>query len=72
MNFDPGQISQLLGSVHFPISKADIIQQAKQHGANDQITSMLNRLPDKTFNSPQDIQSSIGGLGNPGGGGFKL
>jgi hypothetical protein len=28
---------------------------------------MLERLPDKTFNSPQEIQGALGNFGNLGG-----
>ncbi len=67
MNFDPGQIGQLLSSVHFPINKNDLLQHAQQHGANDQIVGAFQKLPDQTFNSQQDVQSKLGGMGNLGG-----
>jgi len=66
MNIDLGKLNQLLSQVQFPISKANLIQSAQQHGANDQIIGQLQRLPDKTFNSPLDLQSKLGGLGNIG------
>ena len=67
MNFDPGQLNQLLSQIHYPIGKAQLVQFAQQHGANDQITALLGQLPDKTFNSQQEVQDSLGGLGNLGG-----
>ncbi len=70
MNLDPGQLSQLLSHVPYPIGKAQLVQFAQQHGANEQIIGLLDRLPDKTFNSQQEVQDSLGGLGNLGG--FKL
>ena len=70
MNFDPGQLTQLLSRVPYPIGKAQLIQFAQQHGANEQIIGLLQRLPEKTFNSSQEVQDSLGGLGNLGG--FKL
>jgi len=70
MNFDPGQLNQLLSQIHYPIGKAQLIQFAQQHGANDQIMGLLGQLPDKTFNSQQEVQDSLGGLGNLGG--FKF
>jgi Protein of unknown function (DUF2795) len=73
MNFDPGQLTQLLSHVPFPIGKADLVRYAQQHGANDQITGLLDRLPDKTYNSSQEVQDALGGLGNLGNlGGLKL
>jgi len=67
MNIDPGVVNRVLGALPYPISKANLIQLARQYGANDQIVSVLERLPDKTFNSPQEIQETLGNLGNPGG-----
>jgi Protein of unknown function (DUF2795) len=73
MNFDPGQLNQLLSHVPYPIGKAHLVQFAQQHGANEQIMRLLERLPEKTFNSQQEVQDSLGGLGNLGDlGGFKL
>ena len=51
MNFDLGQLTQLLDHVPYPIGKAQLVQFAQQHGANEQIMGMLDHLPDKTFNS---------------------
>jgi len=67
MNFDPGQLNQLLSHIPFPIGKADLVRLAQQHGANDQIMGLLNHLPDKTFNSSQEVQDALGGLGDLGG-----
>jgi Protein of unknown function (DUF2795) len=73
MGFDLGQIDQLLNHVPYPISTTDLVQFAKQHGANDQIVGMLEHLPDKTFNSPDDVENMFGSLKNLGNiGGFKL
>ncbi|HEU5227693.1 MAG TPA: DUF2795 domain-containing protein [Ktedonobacteraceae bacterium] len=70
MSINSGQISQLLNKIPFPIGKADLIRQAQQMGANNQIISALERLPDKTFNSSQELQKELGSLGNLGG--FKV
>jgi hypothetical protein len=52
------------------MSKTDLVQFAQQHGANDQIMGLLNHLPENTFNSSQEVQDALGGLGNLGV--FKL
>jgi hypothetical protein len=66
MNIDPGMVNQLLGALPYPIDKNKLIQVAQQRGANNQIVSILQRLPDKSFNSPQDIQNALGNMGNLG------
>jgi uncharacterized protein DUF2795 len=73
MGIDLGQVDQLLNKIPYPINTAGLVQFAKQHGANDQIVGMIERLPNKTFNSPEDIKNTFGSLGNLGNlGGFKL
>ncbi|GLV58063.1 hypothetical protein KDH_48970 [Dictyobacter sp. S3.2.2.5] len=67
MNINPQQIDQVLNSLPYPIGKDDLVQQARQHGANDQIIGMLDKLPNKTFNSADDLKSNLSGLGNLGG-----
>lgn len=70
MNIDSTQINQMLNQVlsqvPYPIGKSHIVQFAQQHGANDQIMRIINMLPDKTFNSAQDVQNAMGGLKNLG------
>jgi hypothetical protein len=73
MGIDLGQVDQLLNKISYPINTSGLVQFAKQHGANDQIISILERLPDQTFNSPDDIKNTFGNLKNLGNlGGFKL
>lgn len=64
MGFDLGQVNQLLSHIPYPISTGNLVQFGKQHGASDQIVGMLERLPEKTFNSPEDIRNSFAGLNN--------
>jgi hypothetical protein len=67
MNLDPAAVNQVLGSLPYPISKDQLVQMARQKGVSDQIVNMLDRLPNQTFNSPQDIQNVISNPGNLGG-----
>ena len=75
MNLDPGQLSQLLDHIPYPVGKAQLVQFAQQHGANPKIMGVLNQLPDKSFNSSQEVKEALGGLGKLGNlgnlGGFK-
>ncbi len=76
MNFDLGQLTPLLDHVPYPIGKTQLVQFAQQHGANEQLMGILNQLPDKTFNSSQQVKDALGGLGGLGNlgnlGGLKL
>jgi hypothetical protein len=66
MALDQQMVNQLLDAVPYPVSKNNLVQMAQQIGANDQIISMLKSLPDKTFNSRQELQSVFEGQGKPG------
>jgi hypothetical protein len=74
MNINSDQVNQVLNKLSYPISKDSLVQQARQNGLPDQVCSMLDKLPDKTFNSADDIKnamSSAGGIGGKIGGMFK-
>lgn len=70
MSFDFGQLGQMGGQIDsvlstlpYPLDKAELCQRAKQAGANDQVVGAMQKiLPDKTFNSPQDIKDCLGGM----------
>lgn len=67
MNLDPGMINQILTMVPYPVGKAQLVQFAQEHNANPQIMTVLQMLPDKNYNSAQDVQNDLGKLGNLGG-----
>ncbi len=67
MSIDIGLVDQLLNKIPYPVNTTDLVQFAKQHGTNNQILGLLERLPNKTFNSPEDIKNTLGILGNLGG-----
>jgi hypothetical protein len=69
MNINLDQLKNLLlNSVPYPIGKAQLLDFLRQRQAGDQIIAQLERLPDVTFNSAQDVQNALsGGLGNIGG-----
>lgn len=72
MNINSDQVNQVLNMLPYPLSKDTLVQQARQHGVSDQIVSMLDKLPNKTFTSADDVKSAMSGLGNMGGIGGKI
>jgi hypothetical protein len=71
MNIDPQMVNQVLSTIKYPVSKNNLVQMAQQRGANNQVIDVLQRLPDKTFNSPQEIETAFQGLGKQGGQSFN-
>lgn len=66
MNLDLGQLPSLLEHIPYPLGKPQLVRFAQEQGANDQIMGILNQLPDKTFNSSEDVKDALGSLGNRG------
>lgn len=62
MNIDSALVDQALNALPYPLDKTKLVQMARQMGANDQIVNALDRLPNKTFNSPQEIKSQLGNI----------
>lgn len=65
MNIDPGLVDQILNSLPYPIDKTRLVELARQMGANDQIVNALDRLPNKTFNSSQELKGLLGKVPRP-------
>ncbi len=73
MNLNSEQVKQILQHLPYPIGKQQLVQVAQQHNVNAQIVSLLQLLPDKTYNSADDVQRDLSSLSNLGNlGGFKL
>ncbi|GER87749.1 hypothetical protein KDW_19110 [Dictyobacter vulcani] len=70
MNISNGQVDQLLNSLPYQLTKTKLVEIARQRGVNDQVISMMDKLPDKKFNSADEVKSAVSGIGNLGG--FKL
>ncbi len=62
MNINSPLVDQALNSLPYPIDKDKLVQVARQMGANDQIVSALDRLPNKTFNSSQEVKNQLGNI----------
>ncbi len=56
----PAVVEKSIKGIKFPASKQDLIQQAEDNDANQDILNILNNVPDKQFNSPIDISIAIG------------
>ncbi len=66
MNINQDQITEVLNKLPYPISKDELVNQARQHGVSNQVAGVLDKLPNKTFNSAKDVQNAFGNLGNLG------
>ncbi len=57
---NPIQVQKYLKGVDYPCKKQDLINKAKQEGADDNVFRTLQAMPMDNFNSPNDIAQAIG------------
>jgi hypothetical protein len=53
------KVQEFLKGVNFPASKQDITNKAQQSGADNMIMSILQKLPDKVFQSKDDLMNEV-------------
>lgn len=58
----PVQVQKFLSGLDYPVDKQQILQKAKEEGADESVMSALNRLPERRFESPVSISKEIGQL----------
>jgi hypothetical protein len=56
---NPIQIQKYLKDVDYPVSKADLIRRAEEHGADKNIRETLERLTEKEFKTPTEVSQAI-------------
>jgi hypothetical protein len=59
---NPIQVQKHLKGVDYPASKQDLLKTAKKQGADQNICSVLEQLPDEEYESPTDVTAAIGDL----------
>lgn len=59
---NPIQLQKHLKDVDYPASKEDLINQAKQQGADENALSALEQLPDEQYETPADVSKAIGDI----------
>lgn len=57
---NPIQLQKHLKGMDYPASKQDLIQHAKKNGADDNVNSALEQLPDEEYETPAEVSKAIG------------
>lgn len=58
---NPIQIQKYLKGVDYPARRAQLIEHARQQGADDNICASLEQLPDEEFETPADVSQAFSG-----------
>ena len=59
---NPVQVQKFLGGLDYPVKKDQLLKRAQEQGADDNVRDTLQRLPEQSFNSPNDVSEAIGKL----------
>jgi hypothetical protein len=54
------EIERSLKGIHYPAKKQDLVNQAKQNNAAQDVLQTIKNLPSDNFNSPVDVQKAFG------------
>jgi len=53
-------LQQYLRGVNYPAAKQDMIEAARSNSAPESVMTLMNQLPDKTYNAPKDVEEEFG------------
>ncbi|MCU0550532.1 MAG: DUF2795 domain-containing protein [Leptolyngbya sp. Prado105] len=57
---NPIEIQKHLKGMDYPASKDEIIKHAEEHGADGDLRSLLENLPEDKYETPTDVNKAIG------------
>ena len=57
---NPIEVQKALKGVNYPAKKADIVRNAREQGADDEIVRALENLSSDEFESPTEVNQEIG------------
>lgn len=58
----PVQVQQFLRGIDYPTDKRTLVETARREGADENVLRALDRLPEATYNSPNDVSEQMGKL----------
>ncbi len=56
------QIQVYLSGVDYPVSKRELVDHAKMKGAPEKVMTWLNRLPERNYSRPNEVEQEFGKL----------
>ncbi|HLO63576.1 MAG TPA: DUF2795 domain-containing protein [Azonexus sp.] len=56
---NPIQVQKYLGGLDYPAKKQDIVQKARQKGADHDILQILQKIPDQEYASPVALSREV-------------
>jgi hypothetical protein len=59
-NISPIQVQRYLAGIDYPVSKSKLMKKVKDSGADKEVVSIIEQLPEQSFDSPNDVSKAIG------------
>lgn len=56
---NPIELQKHLKGLDYPASKEDVINHAEKNGVDQEIKSVLEKLPDEEFETPTDVNKAV-------------
>jgi hypothetical protein len=57
---NPIQLQKHLKGIDYPVSKQQLIEHAKKHGADENAMEVFEQLPDQEYETPAEVSKAIG------------
>jgi hypothetical protein len=59
---NPIDVQKHLKGVDYPAAKQQLVQHAEKAGADNDLRTLLEKLPDKRFETPADVMQALGNV----------
>ena len=59
-NANPAKIERFLNGIHYPASKDELLKQAEDNAAPEDILYILNKFENKKYNTTIDVRKEVG------------
>lgn len=56
----PFRVQKYLGGLRYPALKSEVIERARQRGADAQLMGLLVELPERSYESPISLSCEVG------------
>jgi hypothetical protein len=57
---NPISLQKYLKGIDYPAQKQDLIDHAQQHGADENVISTLEQLPEAAYETPAEVSKAVG------------
>lgn len=56
----PAEIQKYLGGIDYPAPKEQLVQQAREQNAPEGVRTVLDGLPNKQYDGPDEVSEEVG------------